>query len=162
MRTQHTCGRIPYFTGLPTLYSEQRPTLMKALLRDLPTLSDREPSRRCSAKQEYLHSQPAEVWSRLRKAQPRAQRPVRAVKEKDPGAWEYSPEWMGNQGRSWGRDAGKALHALCACHVLMACLMKVAPSSMADMGCCLTFGDIWGRHQKFRLVQSPLQHRQIQ
>ena len=24
----------------------------------------------------------------------------------DPGAWEYSPEWMGSQGGSWGRDTG--------------------------------------------------------
>lgn len=24
----------------------------------------------------------------------------------DPGAWEFSPEWMGSQGGSWGRDAG--------------------------------------------------------
>jgi len=53
-----------------------------------------------------MHSRPAEVLSRLRTARPRAHRPPCAVKEKDPGAWEYSPQWMGNQGRSWGRDAG--------------------------------------------------------
>ena len=107
MRTQHTCGQLPILKGLPRLCNNQRSMLMKALLRDLPALHDQQPDMRCSAKQASLHSQPAEFWSRLRKAQPRSPRPVCAVKEKDPGAWEYSPEWMGNQGRSWGRDAGK-------------------------------------------------------
>ena len=108
MRAQHTCERLPSLKGLPRLCSDQRSMLMKALLRDLPALHDQQPGMRRSTKQASLHSQPAKVWSRLRKVQPRSRRPARAVKEKDPGAWEYSPEWMGNQGRSWGRDAGEA------------------------------------------------------
>lgn len=27
----------------------------------------------------------------------------------DPGDWEYSPEWMGTQGGSWGHDAGRTV-----------------------------------------------------
>lgn len=30
----------------------------------------------------------------------------REIYSKDPGDWSYSPEWMGTQGGSWGRDAG--------------------------------------------------------
>lgn len=27
----------------------------------------------------------------------------------DPGAWEFSPEWMGSQGGGWGRDEGTTI-----------------------------------------------------
>ena len=31
---------------------------------------------------------------------------VTSSSTQDPGAWEYSPEWMGSQGGGWGRDEG--------------------------------------------------------
>lgn len=34
---------------------------------------------------------------------------VTSSSTEDPGAWEYSPEWMGSQGGGWGRDKGTTI-----------------------------------------------------
>ena len=96
-RIPHACGSLPVCRIL-------------AMLSQHPMPQRARPSQSHALGRECLHSQPAEVWTRLRRAHARKkQRPAPAVREADPGAWDYSPEWMGTQGGGWGRDAGKHL-----------------------------------------------------
>ena len=75
---------------------------------------ERQPSS-CAPRQACLHSQSGELWSRLRCNPAQRCKPVRAVRERDPGSWDNSPEWMGNQGGGWGRDAGQHAQRM-SCH----------------------------------------------
>ena len=108
LRNLHSCSALPAYRKLPSLCSGQLSAQPWAL-QGAAAAHERQPSS-CAPRQACLHSsQPGEAWSRLRGGPAQRCKPVSAVKERDPGSWDHSPEWMGNQGGGWGRDAGQRL-----------------------------------------------------
>ena len=113
LRNLHSCSAPPVYRTLPSLCSRQLSSQPWAL-QGAAAAGARQPSS-CAPRQACLHSQPGKVWSRLRCSPARRYKPVSAAREKDPGSWDHSPEWMGNQGGGWGRDAGQQLQHM-TCH----------------------------------------------